>query len=165
MTWEQLHKLDGRIRERLATAALFNGDKKGCGEGVKKSTSNSTMRAYTDYLEELEHANDGVRDQIDDIPCRADDTPWVYFITPTCKFNHRSCVGQLFNLTSCSYKDRRVSQLVDMIRLSQTLMHDKRVYWVVIEDNDAPSRRIRGVLERSGLFYAHVAAKKRFIIV
>jgi hypothetical protein len=66
--------------------------------------------------------------------------PIVYFITPTY---------------------RRVTQLVDLVQLSQTLQNDKAVYWIVIEDAEVGSKRVRDLLERSGLMFAHVAIKSR----
>lgn len=62
--------------------------------------------------------------------------PLVYFVTPT---YYRS------------------TQMADMTRLSQTLMHDKRVYWIVLEDRDNCTVRIRALLERTGLPFAHLA--------
>jgi hypothetical protein len=62
--------------------------------------------------------------------------PIVYFITPTYK---------------------RKTQLVDLVQLSQTLQHDNAVYWIVIEDAEVGSKRVRDLLERSGLMFAHVA--------
>eukprot|EP00980_Cylindrotheca_fusiformis_P022643 scaffold9523_cov103-Cylindrotheca_fusiformis.AAC.20 len=62
------------------------------------------------------------------------DKPIVYVITPTY---------------------RRNTQLVDLVTLSQTLQHDKGVYWVVIEDAEQGSKRVRDVLERSGMMFAH----------
>jgi hypothetical protein len=64
--------------------------------------------------------------------------PIVYFITPTY---------------------RRLTQLVDLVQLSQTLQNDKAVYWIVIEDAEVGSKRVRDLLERSGLMFAHVAIK------
>jgi hypothetical protein len=64
--------------------------------------------------------------------------PIVYFITPTY---------------------RRNTQLVDLVQLSQTLQHDKAVYWIVVEDAEVGSKRVRDLLERSGLMFAHVAIK------
>eukprot|EP00980_Cylindrotheca_fusiformis_P027798 scaffold22560_cov135-Cylindrotheca_fusiformis.AAC.9 len=60
--------------------------------------------------------------------------PIVYFITPTYK---------------------RKTQLVDLVTLSQTLQHDKGVYWIVIEDAEEGSKRVRDILERSGMMFAH----------
>jgi hypothetical protein len=64
--------------------------------------------------------------------------PIVYFITPTYKRN---------------------TQLVDLVQLSQTLQHDNAVYWIIIEDAEFGSKRVRDLLERSGLMFAHVAIK------
>ncbi|KAJ3209579.1 hypothetical protein HDU82_000565, partial [Entophlyctis luteolus] len=69
---------------------------------------------------------------------RADGDQWIFFVTPTYK---------------------RKDQLLDMTRLSQTLMHDKRIYWIVVEDRAMPTMRIRWILERSGLRFAHLAVE------
>lgn len=61
----------------------------------------------------------------------------IYFITPTFK---------------------RPSQLVDLIRLSQTLMHDAAIYWIVVEDSEQCTQRVRDVLIRSKLLFAHINA-------
>ena len=61
---------------------------------------------------------------------------FVFFITPTYK---------------------RPTQMVDMIRLAQTLKHDKGIYWLVIEDAEHPTSRIRDLLWRTGLPFAHIA--------
>lgn len=52
---------------------------------------------------------------------------------------------------------RRPLQMVDMVRLSQTLQLDKAIYWLVVEDQERPSARIRALLERTGLPFAHLA--------
>lgn len=62
--------------------------------------------------------------------------PIIYFITPTY---------------------RRTTQMVDMVRLAQTLRHDLAIYWIVIEDATECSKRIRDLLDRTGLLYAHIA--------
>ena len=64
--------------------------------------------------------------------------PLVYFITPT-------------------YKNP--AQWVNLVRLSQTLMNDRLVYWIVVEDAHECSLRVRKQLEFSGLMYAHFAMK------
>jgi hypothetical protein len=64
------------------------------------------------------------------------DQPLIYFITPTYK---------------------RQSQMVDLTRLAQTLLHDRGIYWIVVEDAANPSRRVRNLLARFGLMYTHVA--------
>ena len=61
----------------------------------------------------------------------------------------------VFIITPTHY---RATQMVDMIRMAQTLKHDKAIYWLVIEDADRPSARIRDLLERTGLPFAHMAA-------
>jgi hypothetical protein len=60
----------------------------------------------------------------------------IYFVTPTYM---------------------RPTQLVDMVRLSQTLQLDKVIYWVVIEDSPTGTVRMRDLLERSGLMFAHLS--------
>lgn len=67
-----------------------------------------------------------------------EDKPPVYFITPTY---------------------RRNTQLVDLVTLSQTLQHDKAVFWIIIEDAEQGSKRVRDVLERSGMMFAHGSVK------
>ena len=53
---------------------------------------------------------------------------------------------------------RRATQMVDLVRLSQTLGHDPLgVYWLVVEDAQSCTRRVRELLDRSGLAYAHVS--------
>jgi hypothetical protein len=64
--------------------------------------------------------------------------PLIYFITPTFK---------------------RLTQMADLTRLSNTLALAKGIYWIVIEDADMCSQRVRDLLDRSGLPYAHVAEK------
>lgn len=68
--------------------------------------------------------------------------PFVFVITPTY---------------------RRPTQMADMIRLGQTLRNDKAIYWLVIEDQDHPSARIRALLERTGLPFAHLAIHQEFM--
>jgi hypothetical protein len=65
-------------------------------------------------------------------------TPIIYFITPTVHTN---------------------TQMLDLTRLSQSLQHDKGIYWIVIEDNPYCTQRIRDILVRSGLMYAHTASQ------
>jgi Glycosyltransferase family 43 len=54
----------------------------------------------------------------------------------------------------------RTTQMADMTRLAQTLMHDNRIYWIVVEDRSDCTVRIRALLERTGLPYAHVAVRR-----
>jgi Glycosyltransferase family 43 len=61
----------------------------------------------------------------------------IYFVTPTY---------------------HRVTQMADLIRLSYTLDHDFAIYWIVVEDSSTCSKRIRDLLDRTGLPYAHLAA-------
>jgi hypothetical protein len=62
--------------------------------------------------------------------------PLIYFITPTY---------------------RRVSQMVDLVRLGQTLHMDPGIYWIVVEDAENCTKRVRDLVERMGRPYAHVA--------
>ena len=66
----------------------------------------------------------------------ANTTKLVYFVTPTHK---------------------RISQMADLIRLANTLDHDPAIYWIIVEDAKECSKRVRDVLDRTGLPYAHVA--------
>ncbi len=61
----------------------------------------------------------------------------IFFVTPTYK---------------------RVTQIADLIRLANTLDHDSAIYWIVVEDATGCSKRVRDILDRTGLPYAHVAA-------
>lgn len=79
----------------------------------------------------------------DEIPDSSRDKRVIYFVTPTY---------------------RRDTQMVDLTRMSQTLQAAAYsqmgiVYWIIIEDADAPTRRVRALLERSGLPYAHISAR------
>ncbi|KAJ3141400.1 hypothetical protein HK100_007230 [Physocladia obscura] len=96
------------------------------------------------FSESFEHALDDIPPHQDPLPSSPNSNrinssknskPWIFFVTPTYK---------------------RKDQLVDMTRLSQTLSHDKRIYWIVVEDREMPSMRIRWILERSGLPFAHI---------
>ena len=64
------------------------------------------------------------------------DKPLVYFITPTYQ---------------------RPTQLVDLVTVSQSIQHDKATYWIVVEDASQGSMRVRDLLERSGMLFAHLA--------
>lgn len=55
--------------------------------------------------------------------------------------------------------------MADLTRLSNTLVLAQGVYWIIIEDADMCSQRIRDLLDRSGLPYAHIAAKSAPITV
>jgi galactosylgalactosylxylosylprotein 3-beta-glucuronosyltransferase 3 len=59
----------------------------------------------------------------------------LYFITPTY---------------------RRHTQMADLLRLSYTLDHDLAIYWIVVEDADHCSLRVRALLEQTPLSFAHV---------
>jgi hypothetical protein len=62
--------------------------------------------------------------------------PIIYFITPTYK---------------------RTTQMVDLVRLSQALHMDVGIYWIVVEDSPNCTKRVRDVIDRVGLPYAHLA--------
>lgn len=68
----------------------------------------------------------------------------IYMITPT-------------------YKRR--TQMVDLTRVSQTLRlakesgYHERLYWILLEDADFPSHRIRHVAIQSGISFAHVSLR------
>jgi hypothetical protein len=62
--------------------------------------------------------------------------PLIYFITPTYK---------------------RTSQMVDLVRLGQTLHMDPGIYWIVVEDAENCTKRVRDLVDRMGRPYAHVA--------
>ena len=107
----------------------------------------TTFRAATTYdpVEEVKQAFEPVEPHVDGnatilehLAYYGDDKPLIYFLTPTYK---------------------RTTQMVDMIRLSQTLTHDMHIYWIVIEDAKECTHRIRRILERSGLLFAHLAVK------
>lgn len=66
--------------------------------------------------------------------------PLIFFITPTYQ---------------------RHTQMADLTRLGQTLSHDKGVYWILVEDAPSTTARIRDLLQRTGLPFAHVAKPKR----
>lgn len=101
---------------------------------LKVSNFTEEREHALDQLEPYMDGNETVREHLD----YYGEKPIIYFITPTY---------------------RRPSQMVDMIRLSQTLATDVHIYWIVIEDADKCTHRIRKVLERSGLLFAHVAIK------
>jgi len=63
--------------------------------------------------------------------------PIIYFITPTYK---------------------RTTQMVDLVRLSQALHMDLGIYWIVVEDATNCTKRVRDIIDRVGLPYAHLAA-------
>jgi Glycosyltransferase family 43 len=89
-------------------------------------------------LEHLEYHSGGARtiERREIMQRLATTEPLVYFVTPT---YYRS------------------TQMADMTRLAQTLMLDKRIYWIVIEDRNDCTIRIRALLERTGLPFAHLA--------
>jgi len=72
------------------------------------------------------------------VPLASRNTQLIYFITPT-------------------YQNP--AQWVDIVRLSQTLMHDRLIYWIVVEDAVNCTLRIRNQLNFTGMMYAHLAAK------
>ncbi|KAI2507310.1 glycosyltransferase [Fragilaria crotonensis] len=60
----------------------------------------------------------------------------IYFVTPTHK---------------------RVTQIADLIRLANTLDHDCAIYWIVVEDATGCSKRVRDILDRTGVEQRNVA--------
>lgn len=60
---------------------------------------------------------------------------------------------------------KRQTQMVDLTRVSQTLRlakeagYHERLYWIILEDADYPSHRVREVAIQSGLTFAHKAVK------
>jgi len=64
--------------------------------------------------------------------------PIIYFITPTYK---------------------RPTQMVDLLRVSQALQMDDLgiIYWIVVEDAPNCTKRVRDLIDRVGLPYAHLA--------
>jgi len=80
-----------------------------------------------------------VESDLDDIAVRSRRV--IYFVSPTYK---------------------RTSQMVDLNRLQQTLklasiMNHERIYWIIVEDSPWCTKRVRDLLESSGLDYAHDA--------
>lgn len=67
--------------------------------------------------------------QDNQIPKSDSDLPVIYFITPTYD---------------------RVVQMADLIRLAQTLLHIKRLHWILVEDSDSCSSSIANFLVRLG---------------
>ncbi|CAL4063973.1 unnamed protein product [Meganyctiphanes norvegica] len=65
--------------------------------------------------------------------------PTIYVVTPTYK---------------------RMTQIADMTRLSQTLMHVSNMHWIVVEDAETTSEVVHELIERTGLPYTHLAAAK-----
>jgi hypothetical protein len=69
----------------------------------------------------------------------------------------------LYVITPTHY---RVMQRVDLIRLKQTLMlaslqYGTKIYWILIEDAEQCSQRLRHLAEDSGLFFAHKAITQK----
>jgi hypothetical protein len=65
--------------------------------------------------------------------------PTIFIITPTYK---------------------RVTQLADMTRLSNTLRNVKEIHWIVIEDGNKTSEVIENLLTISGVRYTYLHAPK-----
>nr|XP_045606013.1 galactosylgalactosylxylosylprotein 3-beta-glucuronosyltransferase S-like [Procambarus clarkii] len=63
--------------------------------------------------------------------------PTIYVITPTY---------------------RRSTQLADMTRMAQTLMHIPNLHWIVVEDAEETSEVVRELLERTRLPFTHLCA-------
>lgn len=63
----------------------------------------------------------------------------------------------------------RITQMVDLVRFQQTLqlvaaVHHRHIYWIIVEDAEACSGKVRKMAEESGLPFAHKATfykKKR----
>lgn len=121
----------------------------------ERTSADAAAKYWFPHLDESEHAFDTVPDAIM-IPSEIamyrseyglldaqgsaleQQQPLIYFITPTHK---------------------RDTQMVDLTRLGQTLMHDRGIYWIVIEDSVNCTRRVRNLLDHFGLMYAHVSVK------
>lgn len=60
---------------------------------------------------------------------------------------------------------RRLEQQAELTRLSQTLMHVPALHWIVVEDANQISGRVRRLLRRSQLNYTHMLGPKpaRFV--
>lgn len=63
--------------------------------------------------------------------------PPIYIITPTYK---------------------RITQIADMTRMSQTLMHVPNLHWIVVEDAEKTSDVVRELLERTGMPFTQLCA-------
>ena len=72
--------------------------------------------------------------------CRGeDDLPMIFVITPTFT---------------------RPSQLPDMTRLAQTLMHIKNLFWIVVEDSQNTTAVITELLERMAIPHVQLSAAR-----
>jgi hypothetical protein len=104
---------------------------------------------------------------LESIPCRTTDVPTVqehleYYFgeggpNSTHNTNQSTSAPSLIFFITPTYK--RVTQMADLLRLSYTLDHDRAVYWIVVEDSNTCSKRVRDLLDRSGILYAHLAIK------
>lgn len=71
--------------------------------------------------------------------------------------------NRLIYLITPTYKRR--TQMVDLTRLSQTLRlaresgYHQRLYWIILEDADTASSRVRQIALDSGIPFAHQAVK------
>jgi galactosylgalactosylxylosylprotein 3-beta-glucuronosyltransferase 3 len=65
--------------------------------------------------------------------------PIIYIITPT--------------------NNRRVTQLADLTRMRNTLWLVPKVVWILVEDNDYKTDKIKNFLEYSKLDYVHLAER------
>lgn len=65
--------------------------------------------------------------------------PIIYIITPT--------------------NNRRVTQLADLTRMRNTLWLVPKVIWILVEDNDYKTDKIKNFLEYSKLDYVHLAER------
>lgn len=107
------------------------------------STSRSLLMEPNNFENAFSLVQPRIMDRSDLLSFRSNhdidpDSPVIYFVTPT------------------YYRD---TQLVDLTRLGQTLLHDATIYWILVEDAEDCTLRLRRLLDRFGLPYAHVAAK------
>lgn len=54
--------------------------------------------------------------------------------------------------------NKKVQRLADMTRLSQTLMHIKRLHWIVVEDGKQTYQPVENILKRSEISYTYLNA-------
>lgn len=56
----------------------------------------------------------------------------------------------------------RLTQKAELTRLSQTLMHVKNLFWIVVEDFHVKTAIVNGILKRSGIPFVHLTEPKPF---
>ncbi|XP_068209508.1 galactosylgalactosylxylosylprotein 3-beta-glucuronosyltransferase P-like [Palaemon carinicauda] len=90
-------------------------------------------------LADLEEECEGKNEETPPDDRNAKNEPWppIYIITPTYK---------------------RTTQIADMTRMSQTLMHVPNLHWIVVEDALKTSDVVRELLVRSGIPFTHLCA-------